>query len=80
MVKHIVGLGLGGGHNGLIANKDLLDPLHFHVLQRCKVLQNGGHVCNLLQSLAECVKFAKDVILTAVTQMKCLFEVRSISF
>jgi hypothetical protein len=50
------------------------------VLQRCEVLQNGGHVCNLLQSLAECVEFAEDVILTAVTQMKCLFEVHSIRF
>lgn len=38
--------------------------LNFDVIQASKILHGVQHVVNFLQSLTECIKFTKDVILT----------------
>lgn len=64
VIKNVVVLLLGGVHNGLVAHTDGVNAFDLDVREASKHLNGVDHVCDLLQTLAEGIKLAKNVVLT----------------
>lgn len=64
MVKDVIILLLGGVNNRLVFHSNGVDPFNLDRVKARKHLHCVDHVCYLLQTLAERVKFTKDVVLT----------------
>lgn len=64
MVKDVIILLLGGVYNRLVLDSDGVNPFNLDRVKARKHLHRVHHVSYLLQTLAERVKFTKDVVLT----------------
>lgn len=64
MVKDVIILLLGGVYNRLVLDSNGVNPFNLDRVKARKHLHRVHHVSYLLQTLAERVKFTKDVVLT----------------
>lgn len=64
MIKDVIILLLGGVYNRLVLDSDGVNPFNLDRVKARKHLHRVHHVSYLLQTLAERVKFTKDVVLT----------------
>ncbi len=67
MVKDVIILLLVGGCDALESDEDGVDSLDLDLSQGAHTLHGVDHISNALETLAERVKLAKDVVLTVET-------------